>query len=182
MFPSRPPRLRCSRVARFVTRTRSRTPISLGLTSRQPYSFTTRVNPVSKGSGPAPPFHSMVTGTREFMRCPRRLLLMRNLWADLADEHPYYSILKMSEERVVTPFLVRSPCKTMLGREVSGQWYTGTGLYDGRKWKRNQKTLKLDGGSIPAEVSLLKRGSAKCGAYPRGFPKRRSSHLWNVSM
>jgi len=55
----------------------SRIWISLGLASRHPYGFTTRVKPDSKWSGPAVPFHSIVTGTREFMRGPRRLLLIR---------------------------------------------------------------------------------------------------------
>src|SRR5271154_5745188 len=64
-------------VVRFVTRNRCCKSSALGLTNKQPYEFTTRVQPVSKWSVPLPPFHSIDTGTREFMRELRRFCRVR---------------------------------------------------------------------------------------------------------
>jgi hypothetical protein len=60
-----------------VRRSTCCTSTSRGLTRRQPYPLTTRVTADSKRFGPTFPFHSMETGTRQFMRGPRRFCRVR---------------------------------------------------------------------------------------------------------
>ncbi len=117
-------------VARLVMRNFSRIWISLGLASRQPYGLTTRVKPDSKWSGPALPFHSMVTGTREFMRGPRRLLLIR-----MSCGRSSRNAILIGSPRSRETQIERSPrsgrlpgAKLILNtRKSCGQWYEKTG-------------------------------------------------------
>src|SRR5271169_4434968 len=60
-------------VARFVSARRCSSLSSCSKTTMQPYGLTTRVWASTEMRFPASPSHSRRTGTREFMRRPRRL-------------------------------------------------------------------------------------------------------------